>query len=90
MPDWLVMLLFVVFLVHLMIFVRLGIVRGDGYYWLVSSVFLVLTASFGLRIWAPEIQVVDQPLYQMLRYLAWLLAAITIPTMIWRRVRAKK
>ena len=88
MPDWLVAMLALTFLVHWVVFARLATICGGHYYWLVSSVFLVLTASFSLRLFAPGLQLATLPLYLVLRYLAWALAAITLPMLvvrIWNR-----
>jgi hypothetical protein len=82
--DWIVATLAVIFLIHLVVFARLAIIRGERYYWLVSSVFLVLTASFSLRVFAPGIELAAFPLHLSLRYLAWALAAVTLPMLAWR------
>ena len=89
MPDWLVVTLAAIFLVHLVVFTRLAALRGEGYYWLISCIFLVLTASFGLRFFAPEIHFSNFPLYLALRYLAWVLALITLPMLV-RRLLIKR
>ena len=89
MPDWLVIFLLIVFVIHLVIFGRLAVRRSEKYYWLVTAVFAMLVASFGLRVFAPEWLLGPVAGYQLFRYLAWLLAAITIPWMI-IRIRRKR
>jgi hypothetical protein len=92
MPEWLIAALSVLFLIHLLAFARLAIVQGEAYYWLVSCVFLALTTSFGLRLFAPEIAWGQTPIYLTLRYLAWLLAGISLPMLIrrlWKRRKAR-
>jgi hypothetical protein len=89
MPDWLVAVLCAVFAVHLGVFGRLAITRREPYYWLVTTVFLALTTSFGLRLLAPELAVAEIPLHRMMRYAAWALACVTIPLMIMRLRRRR-
>ena len=90
MPDWLVIMLLLVFVVHLVIFSRLAIKRRLPYYWLVSAVFAVLVISFGLRVIAPEWMLGPLAGYQLFRYFAWLLATITIPWMFIRLWNKRK
>ena len=90
MPEWLVILLFLVFVIHLVIFSRLAINRRLPYYWLVSAVFFMLVASFGLRLFAPVWMLGPLAGYQLFRYFAWLLAAITIPWLVIRLLNKHK
>ena len=89
MPEWLVIILLLVFIVHLVIFSRLALKSRLPYYWLVSAVFAVLVVSFGLRAFAPEWMLGPLAGYQLFRYFAWLLAVITIPWMV-IRLRSKR
>ncbi len=90
MPQWLIALLALLFLVHLLAFARLTLRRGGGYYWLLTVLFLALTASFTVRLFFPGWQVGGHALHAMLRYLAWGLAAVTLPMLIARLLRRKK
>jgi len=90
MPEWLVALLAVLFFVHLMVFARLAVQRGGAYYSLVTFLFLALTASFGTRLAAPGWLLAGHPLYQWLRYLAWAIAAVTLPWLVLRLVRRRR
>ncbi len=90
MPDWLVILLFLIFVVHLVIFGRLAMQRKLRYYWLVTAVFAVLSISFGLRLFLPEWMLGPLAAYQLFRYFAWLLAAITIPWLVIRLLNKRK
>jgi len=90
MPDWLLMILLLVFIVHLLVFGRLAISRQQKYYWLVSAVFAALVASFGLRLTAPDWMLGPVAAYRLFRYLAWLLAVVTLPWLavrLWTRSR---
>jgi hypothetical protein len=90
MPEWLVILLFMIFVIHLVIFGRLATMQKLPYYWLVTAVFAVLSVSFGLRLFAPEWMLGPLAAYQLFRYFAWLLAAITIPWMVVRLLRKRR
>ena len=84
MPEWLVILLLLIFVIHLVIFGRLARKRKLPYFWLVTAVFAMLVASFGLRLFASEWMLGPLVAYQLFRYFAWLLAAVTIPWMMIR------
>ena len=90
MPEWLVILLLLVFIVHLVIFSRLALKKKLPYYWLVSAVFAMLVASFGLRVFAPEWMLGPLAAYQLFRYFAWLLAVITIPWLVIRLLNKRR
>jgi hypothetical protein len=89
MPQWLVALLALLFLVHLLAFLVLALRRGGYYYWLLTALFLTLTASFTLRLLLPGWQVAGQAVYVMLRYLSWAIAAVTVPILIARLLKRK-
>ena len=60
--------------------------RGQAYHWLLSALFLLLTAAFTLRLLQPDWHVAGLPLHRLLRYMAWALAVVTIPTLIVRLI----
>jgi hypothetical protein len=84
MPEWLVIVLLLIFVIHLVVFGRLAVNRKLPYYWLVTAVFAVLSISFGLRLFTPQLTLGPLAAYQLFRYFAWLLAAITIPWLVIR------
>ena len=84
MPAWLNVSLAVLFLVHWLAFTALALRRKQAYYWLLSVLFLLLTSSFALRVLNPTLELAGQPLHQLTRYMAWALAAVTIPMLIIR------
>ena len=90
MPEWLVILLLLIFVIHLVIFGRMAVRQKLPYFWLVTAVFAMLVASFGLRVFAPEWMLGPLAGYQLFRYFAWLLAAITIPWMVVRLINKRK
>lgn len=90
MPEWLLIVLLLVFVIHLLVFGRLALKRGGAYYWLVSSVFAALVLSFSSRLWASEWMLAGLPAHQLFRYVAWALAAVTIPWLIYRITQKKR
>lgn len=84
MPQWFIALLALLFLVHLLVFARLVVRRGGAYYFLLTILFLALTASFTVRLMAPGWQLGGQAVHMVLRYLSWALAAVTVPMLIAR------
>ena len=90
MPEWLVIFLLLVFIVHLIIFSRLALKQKLPYYWLVSAVFAMLVASFGFRVFAPDWMLGPLAAYQLFRYFAWLLAVITIPWLVIRLLNKRR
>jgi hypothetical protein len=90
MPDWLVAFLLLVFVVHLVVFGRLALKRRMIYYWLLTAVFAALVAAFGIRLFEPGWAVGGEPVYQWARYVAWGLAAITIPWTVARIVGRRR
>ena len=90
MPDWSIALMLVVFAIHLIVFARLAIIRKQGYYWLVATLFAVLTVSFSLRLWFPELRLGHYHAHMLVRLLGWVMAAVTLPILglrIYRRFR---
>ena len=80
MSAWYDPVMFVLFAVHLVPMLIIGIKRRELYYLAPITTFALLTAAFGLRLFAPELQVGSVPLHQPVRYIAWAAAAVSIPT----------
>ena len=87
MPHWLPPVLTALFAIHLAVFGRLALRRGEAYYWLLCLLFTALTTSFALRWLLPELAVASMPLHLAARYLAWALACITLPLLAVRLAR---
>ncbi len=90
MPDWLPPILTLLFTAHLVAFLRLAIRRGGAYYWLVVSLFMALTGSFALRWLVPDLALGVTPAHLLLRYVAWSIALITIPMLVWRMIARQR
>jgi hypothetical protein len=84
MPNWLIIFLAFLFLVHWIAFTRLAVIHRQLYYWLLSLLFLLLTSSFTTRLLLPGLEIMGKEVYLLLRYTAWALAVVTIPMMIYR------
>jgi hypothetical protein len=89
MPFWLTVFLAVLFMAHWIAFMRLAIIRGQLYYWLLSLLFLLLTSSFTLRLINPDLSLFGQPVHLLLRYSAWTITAVTIPILVLKLKRGK-
>jgi len=68
---------------------RLAIIRGQLYYWLLSLLFLLLTLSFTLRLINPDLSLFGQAVHLLLRYSAWTITAVTIPMLVLKLKRRK-
>jgi len=87
--------LLVVFLVHLAAFAWLGIRRRQAYYAALVVTFTLLSLTMALRIFAPDLNLVEGvSLASALRVAAWMAAAVSIAwtlTRVWtRRKRAPR
>ena len=49
-----------------------------------SALFAFLVISYALKIWAPDFMVSGIAGYRWARYGAWLMAAFTVPRILWR------
>jgi len=89
MPFWLIVFLAVLFMLHWIAFMRLAIIRRQRYYWLLSLLFFLLTASFTLRLINPDLLLSGQPVHLLLRYSAWAITAVTVPMLVLKLRRGK-
>ncbi|MDT8437598.1 MAG: hypothetical protein RQ729_01160 [Wenzhouxiangellaceae bacterium] len=80
-------LLLLLFAAHLVAFARLGLKRRQVYYIALVVTFGLLTASFGLRLTAPDWHIGALAVHQALRYLAWCAAAVSIS---WTAIRLSR
>lgn len=71
-------LLLVLFLAHLAGFTVLGLKRRQWYYLALVTTFALLSASFAVLLFAPEIHVGEYALHRVLRITAWAAAAVSI------------
>lgn len=78
MNDLFLIALLVVFLVHLLAFGLLGWRRRQAYYLVLVTTFFLLSLSIVLRLWWPAFVLGQRPLFEWLRYLAWISAALSI------------
>jgi hypothetical protein len=86
MPEWLILSLLVVFVIHLALFVRLALKKKEGYYWLVSTTFFLLVLSFSSRLWFESIIIFGIPVYWFPRIAAWMCTAVAVTFAIRRKM----
>jgi len=84
MSNWYDPVMFLLFGAHLIPMLIVGIKRRELYYLAPITTFALLTLTFGLRLFAPELEVGDRPLHEPVRYMAWIAAAVSIPLFIVR------
>lgn len=82
--------LLVLFLAHLGGFAWLGAKRREWYYLALIVTFALLSASFGLLLFAPEWRSGGTPVYLWVRYAAWASAALSISWTAARRLRSRQ
>lgn len=90
MPVWLVWFLLIVFVAHLLAFARLAYRHRSPRYALVTLTFVLLVASFSLRLGAPGWAIGSTPVHWLLRYLAWGFAVISIAWLIRVKLAARR
>ncbi len=93
MNQLILLLLFTVFLMHLVAFAMLWVRRREGYYVALVVTFTLLSTAVGLRLFAPDLQGGNGVrLHELLRYAAWGAAAVSVSwtlTRVARRVRQR-
>jgi hypothetical protein len=79
--TWPRVLLFV-FTTHLPFFAWRWRATGERRYAATTLTFSLLVITYGLAVFAPDLQVADMPLYQVVRVFAWLSAAVSIALLV--------
>ena len=86
--------LVVLFAIHLIAFARLGLKRREAYYGALVVLFALLTASFGVRLLAPDAMIdtmgITIEVHRGLRMLAWVSAAVTLTWTALRLLRKRR
>ena len=89
MKLWYDPVMLVLFAAHLVPMLFVGFKRRELYYLAPITTFSLLTATFALRVFAPDLQVGDTPLHVPVRYAAWAACAVSIPLLI-LRIRTRR
>lgn len=76
--------LLLLFSVHWGVFARLYVKKRQSKDQLLCAVFVALSAFYGMRVAAFDVQVMGMSLQSMLRVLSWLLAAASLSWMCFR------
>ncbi len=72
------LLLFAVFITHLPFFLWRYYRSGEIRFAATSLTFLLLTLTYGTRLFAPEVTLWDTPLFWWFRVPAWIAAAVSL------------
>jgi len=78
MPAWWPELLLVVFATHLPFFAWRWHRTRELRFAATSLTFALLVVTYGLRVFAPGLSLAETPLWQEVRVVAWLAAALSI------------
>lgn len=84
-PAWLDGGLLALFAVHLAVFARLALRRGELRHTVATATFLCLVGVYAVRLWAPESQLFESPLDLWLRRAAWAGAGLSLGLFLRRR-----
>lgn len=82
--------LLVIFAAHLAAFAVLAVQRRQGYYVALVITFALLIAAIATRLIAPELGAGEWPLHRLLRYVAWLSAAVSISWTLARLISRRR
>ncbi len=78
MPDWWIPLCFGVFVTHMPFFAWRWRRTGELRYAATTLTFALLSVTYGLRVFAPELQAGGITLWEWVRVPAWLSAAASL------------
>ena len=79
--TWPRVLLFV-FTTHLPFFAWRWHATGERRYAATTLTFSLLVVTYALAVFAPELRVAGTPLYQVVRVIAWLSAAVSVALLV--------
>ena len=75
-------MLFLVFVTHLPFFAWRWRATGERRYAATTLTFALLVITYGLALFAPQLHIGDTPLFQVVRVIAWLSAAVSIALLV--------
>jgi hypothetical protein len=84
------LVLLCVFATHLPFFAWRWRVTRERRYAATTLTFALLVATYGLRVFAPELHVGEAPLHEVVRVFAWLSAAVSIGLLVHHHVVARR
>ncbi len=90
MPDWWPALLLGVFATHLPFFAWRWRRSGERRHAATTLTFALLVATYGLRVFAPELHVGGVSLFRAVRACAWAAAALSIGLLVRHLLRARR
>ena len=87
MPPVIIKILFAAFSVHFALFFRLALKRRKVYSGLLSLTFLLLVASYALRIWLPQAEYHEHKLFWYFRMSALATSATALVLILRRKLK---
>jgi hypothetical protein len=90
MPRPLLFALFIIFLVHFFIFLRLSVLRKKVHHILATISFFLLIMFSSTRLWEPRMMLYGHWVYNYFRYSAWCTSAVTFSVYVWKRGKNPK
>lgn len=85
--DWWPWLALGVFATHLPFFALRWWRTREPRFAATSVTFVLLTCTYSLRLFAPELQLADVKLHQILRVVAWFAASVSICMLVAHKVK---
>ena len=87
MPDWWPTLCLIVFTTHAPYFAWRYRRTGEPRFAATTATFVLLSLTYGLRVFAPDVAVAEISLWQWARVPAWLAAALSLGLLARHRMR---
>jgi hypothetical protein len=89
-PEWWPVLLLAVFATHLPFFALRWHRTREARHAATTLTFVLLVATYALRVLAPELRIGDAPAWERVRVVAWVSAAVSIALLAGHAVRAMR
>ncbi len=85
MPKSLLFAIFIIFIIHFIIFLRLSLLRKKSHHILATASFFFLIMFSSIRLWAPRMMLLGHPVHIYFRISAWCTSATTLVVYVWNR-----
>ncbi len=90
MPKSVLLAIFIIFIIHFAIFLRLSLLRKKCHHMLATASFLSLIMFSSIRLWAPRMMLWGHPLHNYFRFCAWCTSATTLLVYVRNRGKSLK
>ena len=85
MPKPLLIAIFIIFMIHFIIFLRLSLLRKKSHHILATASFFFLIMFSAVRLWAPRLMLFGHPVHIYFRISAWFTSATTLAVYVRNR-----